>query len=54
VSKCVPNSKHDKDQGTRNFPNIKDCEVLRFCEIFCDILMSQNKICFGKYYERIS
>jgi len=54
VSKGVPNSKHGKDQGTRNFLNIENCEVPRFCEIFCGILMSRNKIYFGKYCERIS
>jgi len=54
VSKGVPNCKHGKDQGTRNFPNIENCEVPRFCEIFCGILMSRKKIYFGKYSERIS
>ena len=54
VSKGVPNSKHGKDEGTRNFLNIEDCKFSRFCEIFCGNLMSRNKICFGKYCERIS
>ena len=36
------------------FQNIVDCEVPRFCEIFCEILISQNIICFEKYCEKIS
>ena len=48
--KGIPDSKHGEDQGTRNFRNIEDFEVPRFCEIFRGILMSRNKI----YFENIA
>ena len=53
VSLAVPKTDHDKINSHIIFQNIVDCEVPRFCEIFCEILISQNIICFGKYDEKI-
>ena len=48
VSLTVPKINHSKISSHIIFQNIVDCEVPRFCEIFCEILISQNIICFGK------
>ena len=54
VSLAVPKIDHGKIRSHKIFQNVVDCEVPRFCEIFCEILISQNIICFGKYCEKIS
>jgi len=48
VSLTVSKTDHGKISSHIIFQNIVDCEVIRFCEIFCEILISQNIICFGK------
>jgi len=42
VSLAVPKIDHGKIKSHKNSQNIVDCEVPRFCEIFCEILMSHN------------
>jgi len=54
VSVAVPKIDHGKIRSHKIFQNIVDCEVLRFYEIFCEILISQKIICFGKCCEKIS
>jgi len=54
VSLTVPKIDHGKIRSHKIFQNVVDCEVPRFCEIFREILISQNIICFGKYCEKIS
>ena len=54
VSLAVPKIDHGKIRSHKISQNIVDCEVPRFCEIFCEILISQNIKCFGKYCEKIS
>ena len=54
VSLAVPKIDHGKIRSHKIFQNIVDCEVPRFCEIFCEILINQNIICFEKYCEKIS
>ena len=51
---AVPKTDHGKIRSHIISQNIVDCEVPKFCEIFCEILISQNIICFGKYCEKIS
>jgi len=48
VSLAVPKIDHRKISSHIIFQNIMDCEVPRFCEIRCEILISQNIMCFGK------
>ena len=54
VSLTVFKIDHCKIRSHKISQNIMNCEVPRFCEIFCEILISQNIICFGKYCEKIS
>jgi len=54
MSLAVLKIDHGKIRSHKIYQNIVDCEVLRFCEIFYEILISQNIICFGKYCEKIS
>ena len=44
VSLAVPKIDHGKIRSHKIFQNIVDCEVPKFCEIFCEILISQNII----------
>ena len=46
VSLTVPKIDHGKISSHIISQNIVDCEVPRFCEIFCEILITQNIICF--------
>jgi len=48
VSLAVPKIDHGKISSHIISQNIVDCEVPKFCEIFCEILISQNIICFRK------
>ena len=54
VSLPIPKIDHGKIRSHKISQNIVDYEVPRFCKIFCEILISQNIICFGKYREKIS
>ena len=52
---AVPKIDHGKVRSHKISQNIMDYRVPRFCEIFCEILISQkNKMCFWKiYFENI-
>ena len=41
VSLAVPKTDHGKIRSHIISQNIMDCEIPRFCEIFCEILVSQ-------------